>query len=137
MQYVYFIVYLLSLGAILAFGVKTQYLRWAPALIAIFILIWADLILTAQALSLFSAIYITSGYVGASLAIGYAPLDLMQAVRDLLQGEKTLATLVLIQFICPRLFNGGGIQWWVSGGLALGYGYTLFTQLREKLSGKK
>jgi len=46
-------------------------------------------------------------------------------------------TLALIQLICPRLFNGGGIQWWVSGGLALGYGYTLFTQLREKLSGKK
>lgn len=45
--------------------------------------------------------------------------------------------LVLIQFICPRLFSSGGVQWWVSGGLALGYGYTLFVQLREKLSGKK
>jgi len=44
--------------------------------------------------------------------------------------------LALIQLICPLLFKGG-VQWWVSGGLALGYGYTLFVQLRGKLSGKK
>jgi len=45
-------------------------------------------------------------------------------------------TLALIQIICPMLFHSG-VQWWVSGGLALGYGYTLFVQLRERLSGKK
>src|SRR6266478_1136357 len=40
--------------------------------------------------------------------------------------------LALIQLMCPLLFNGG-VQWWVSGGRALGYGYTLFAQLRQKL----
>src|SRR5664279_5532523 len=39
-----------------------------------------------------------------------------------------LLTLVGIQFICPLLFRDG-TQWWVSGGVALGYGWTLFRQL--------
>src|SRR5947207_5014667 len=64
-----FLVYLLALGAILAVGVKTRFLGWGPALVAIFLLIWADLILTAQLLSLFSAIGATGAYVAASLAI--------------------------------------------------------------------
>ena len=64
-----FLVYLLALGAILAVGVKSRFLGWGPALVAIFLLIWADLILTAQLLSLFSAIYLTGLYVAASLAI--------------------------------------------------------------------
>src|SRR5882724_5918262 len=64
-----FLLYLLALGAILALGVKTRYLGWGPALVAVFLLIWADLILTAQLLSLFSAIYVTSAYVAVSLAI--------------------------------------------------------------------
>jgi hypothetical protein len=64
-----FLAYLPALGAIVALGVKTCYLRWGPALVAIFLLIWADLILTAQLLSLFSAIYLTSAYVLVSLAI--------------------------------------------------------------------
>lgn len=64
-----FLVYLLALGAILAFGVKTRFLRWGPALVAIFLLIWADLILTAQLLSPFTAINVTGAYITASLAI--------------------------------------------------------------------
>ena len=46
-----------------------------------------------------------------------------------------LLTLVLIQIVCPMLFSEG-IQWWVSGGLLLGYGYTLtlrIVQLRREL----
>ena len=39
-----------------------------------------------------------------------------------------LLLLMLIQVICPMLFRDG-IQWWVSGGVALGYGWTLFRQL--------
>ena len=35
-----------------------------------------------------------------------------------------LLTLVLVQYVCPLLF-ADGTQWWVSGGLLLGYGYTL------------
>lgn len=45
-----------------------------------------------------------------------------------------LVTLVLIQIICPMLFNNGATQWWVSGGVVLGYGAMLFVQLRQRLS---
>jgi hypothetical protein len=64
-----FLVYLLALGAILALGVKTRYLRWGSALVAVFLLIWADLILTAQLLSPFSAIGVAGAYIVASIAI--------------------------------------------------------------------
>ena len=39
-----------------------------------------------------------------------------------------LITLLIIQVICPLLFRDG-TQWWVSGGVVLGYGWTLFRQL--------
>jgi uncharacterized BrkB/YihY/UPF0761 family membrane protein len=42
-----------------------------------------------------------------------------------------LIALALIQLVCPMLF-ADGIQWWVSGGVAAGYGFVLFKQLREK-----
>jgi hypothetical protein len=45
-------------------------------------------------------------------------------------------TLVLVQIVCPLLFKGG-IQWWVSGGVVLGYGLILYRQLRERLSDHK
>jgi len=48
-----------------------------------------------------------------------------------------LITLVLIQIICPILFKNGTTQWWVSGGVAAGYGLMLALQLRERLSGNK
>ena len=48
-----------------------------------------------------------------------------------------LLTLVLIQFICPMLFKNGNTQWWVSGGVVVGYGLMLALQLRERLSGNK
>src|SRR4030088_2657994 len=44
--------------------------------------------------------------MGASLAIGYAPLDLVQAFRDVLKGEKTLAALVLTELRLPRALLG-------------------------------
>ena len=78
-----FLAYLLALVAILVPGVKTRYLCWGSALVAIFLLVWTDLILTAQLLSLFSAIYVMSAYVVTSLAIAaiisvglrFVPLD--------------------------------------------------------------
>lgn len=39
-----------------------------------------------------------------------------------------LLLLMLIQVVCPMLFRDG-IQWWVTGGVLLGYGWTLFRQL--------
>jgi hypothetical protein len=48
-----------------------------------------------------------------------------------------LITLVLIQIVCPMLFKNGSTQWWVSGGVVVGYGTMLALQLRERLSGNK
>jgi hypothetical protein len=47
-----------------------------------------------------------------------------------------LVALVLIQVVCPLLFRDG-VQWWVSGGLVAGYGFTLYRQLRARLSQHK
>jgi hypothetical protein len=46
-------------------------------------------------------------------------------------------TLVLIQVVCPMLFKNDSTQWWVSGGVVVGYGLMLALQLRERLSGNK
>lgn len=40
-----------------------------------------------------------------------------------------LVALFLVQMICPLLFEAG-TQWVVSGGVAMGYGWVLFQQLR-------
>ena len=53
-------------------------------------------------------------------------------------GRVALLVLVfvLIQVICPLLFRDG-TQWWVSGGVAAGYGLMLFLQLRQRLAQNK
>jgi len=43
-----------------------------------------------------------------------------------------LLALVLVQVVCPLLFVEG-TQWLVSGGLVMGYGWTLYTQMRQRL----
>ncbi len=43
-----------------------------------------------------------------------------------------LLALILVQLICPLLF-ADGTQWWVSAGLVVGYGWTLYQQLRQRL----
>jgi hypothetical protein len=44
-----------------------------------------------------------------------------------------LVALVVVQVICPLLFAPGSIApWFVSGGLVIGYGWTLFQQLRQR-----
>jgi hypothetical protein len=44
-----------------------------------------------------------------------------------------LVAMVLVQVICPMLFKDG-CQWWVSGGVVLGYGVMLFRQLQERIA---
>jgi hypothetical protein len=41
-----------------------------------------------------------------------------------------LITLALIQLVCPLLFRDG-TQWWVSAGVLVGYGWTLFVRLQK------
>lgn len=43
-----------------------------------------------------------------------------------------LIALILVQLICPLLFSDG-TQWVVSGGLLLGYGWTLLSKLRSRI----
>ena len=43
-----------------------------------------------------------------------------------------LAALVLVQIFCPLLFSDD-TKWWVSGGVAVGYGLMLFVELRRRL----
>ena len=47
-----------------------------------------------------------------------------------------LIVLALIQLICPLFFVNGS-QWWVSGGVVLGYGTVLFRQLRQRQAALK
>src|SRR5947209_16691135 len=44
-----------------------------------------------------------------------------------------LVALALVQLICPLLF-ADGTQWFVSAGVALGYGVLLFRQLRQRMT---
>jgi len=46
-----------------------------------------------------------------------------------------LLLLVLLQLILPFLFEGN-IQWIVSAGVVVGYGYTLAQQLKNRVVGK-
>ena len=41
-----------------------------------------------------------------SLSLGYAPLNLTRAAADLMQGQKTLAALVLVELRIPRALLG-------------------------------
>lgn len=41
-----------------------------------------------------------------------------------------LIALAIVQLVCPILFVNG-TQWWVSAGLLLGYGATLWQQIRR------
>jgi hypothetical protein len=41
-----------------------------------------------------------------------------------------MIALVLVQVVCPLLFRDG-TQWWVSGGVVLGYGMVLFRRLSK------
>ncbi len=45
-----------------------------------------------------------------------------------------LLSLVALQIVCPALFVNG-TQWWVSGGVVLGYGLVQFSQLSRKRLG--
>ena len=43
-----------------------------------------------------------------------------------------LIALISFQLIFPFLFDGSGVQWLISAGVILGYGWTLFQQLRKR-----
>ena len=57
-----------------------------------------------------------------------APASMMGSMRRV---AYLLVLLVLIQILCPLLFVDGS-QWWVSAGVVLGYGSSLFARLRHR-----
>jgi hypothetical protein len=61
----------------------------------------------------------------------------LKNVWSLMPGAGTrvaylLVALALVQLVCPLLFVEG-TQWVVSGGVMAGYGWTLFSKLRQRL----
>jgi len=44
-----------------------------------------------------------------------------------------LVALILVQLVCPLLFSAG-TRWFVSGGVVLGYGWTLVRELRRRVA---
>src|SRR6266568_1769826 len=42
-----------------------------------------------------------------------------------------MIALVVVQIICPLLFEGS-TQWWVSGGVVIGYGAALLRRLKAR-----
>lgn len=109
------VVYVVGLSAIFAIGVGSPYLRWSRAVVAIFLLLWADLILSAQALSQFSAINRTSAYIVVSIAIAAV---IAWGLRQIpLERKVTFA-----EFSCPRSPTAATrILWFlaISGGLVV------------------
>lgn len=65
-------IYLLALAAILVWGLSKSRLGLLRGGLAVFVLVWAVLIVTAQLLSLFSAINVTWLYLLASIAVTIA-----------------------------------------------------------------
>jgi hypothetical protein len=95
---------------------------------------------------------ITALIVGGAIGIGFGMLqDYAKRSNEKRQAEGKLNNpltvmpgsggrvalllllLVAIQVVCPLLF-AGGIQWWVSGGLAAGYGVMLYLQLQKRMN---
>lgn len=69
MQTLSAVIYIFVLGGILSFGVRSRFLSWPRTLLAVYLMLLAVLVLAAQVLSLWSAINLTSIYVGLSMAI--------------------------------------------------------------------
>ena len=46
-----------------------------------------------------------------------------------------LMFLAIVQLVCPMFFSNGA-QWWVSGGVVAGYGWTLYRHLRERMAAR-
>jgi len=95
---------------------------------------------------------ITALVVGTAIGLGFGSIqnaarrrnERRQATGELNSGWSVmpgsgarvaylLIALVAVQVICPLLFRDG-VQWWVSAGVAGGYGFMLFRQLRQRTS---
>ncbi len=65
--------------------------------------------------------------------------DVMKSSWTIIPGSMSrvaflLVALVAVQVLCP-VFFAGNIQWLVSAGIILGYGWTLYRKLRQRTAG--
>ena len=93
------IIYFGLLGGLLAYGARSPHLPRRATLLAVFLLGWADLILTAQILSLLGALNVFSAYVVLSLAIA----ALMALALRRMPLERPLAVAEFPSPFSPRL----------------------------------
>src|SRR4051812_32590456 len=75
------LIYLVVLVAILTAGAKSPQLGWLRGIVAVFLLLWAVLIVTAQLLSLFSALNVTWLFIGVSIAIAAVAGACLRKIR--------------------------------------------------------
>ena len=114
------VIYFIALAAILAAGVKSPQLGWLRAALGVFLLVWADLILTAQLLSLFSVLNVTWLFVGVSIVIAAgasAGLRRIRPVRDLSFpefespfGRRTAAWVMVFLIVSAALVVIGDLK---------------------------
>ena len=90
--------------------------------------------------------------VGAAIGLGFGWIQNMAARRNQAEESKgnfksvwrlmpgsggrvvfLLLAMVLVQVLCPMLFDESA-KWWVSGGLVAGYGWMLFQKLRLRMA---
>src|SRR5436190_8571428 len=75
------VIYLLVLMAVLAAGVRSPQLGWLRVIVAVFLLLWAVLIVTAQLLSLFSALNVTWLFTGVSIVVAAVASVSLRKIR--------------------------------------------------------
>lgn len=75
------VIYLLVLMAVLAAGVQSPQLGWLRGIVAVFLLLWAVLIVTAQLLSLFSALNVTWLFIGVSIVVAAVASASLRNIR--------------------------------------------------------
>jgi len=95
------LLYAAALVGIIWFGVWSPYLPWPRALIAVFLLVWAVIIMTAQMLSLFAAINVTGIYVALSLILAALAATLIRRIPL----ERALSFPTLGGTFGPRVEN--------------------------------
>jgi hypothetical protein len=113
-------IYFLALAAILGWGLRSSRLGWMRAILAVFVLLWAVLIVTAQILSLFSALNVTWLYVLLSLAFAAGAglgLQAIRPARELLFpefaspfGPRTAKWIAALLFLSGALVLIGNLE---------------------------
>lgn len=91
--------YFLTLGATFAFGLRNRHLASGPLLVAVFLLTWMDIVLTAEVLSLFSAM----GDFGLSIVVSLGVAVLLSLGLRFVQLQAGFAVEMFPDPFSPKL----------------------------------